>query len=125
MITMNDFWEIVERINWKSISKNESIGYALYRNKNRNLYNNYNEIHYQIVILSSLLRERIYDYFKRKKYGMRFYEIKSGMNLSDDTLWYLCCHIVGLGKEEYLRCINNPKRIFRHKNFKEGFDYIF
>lgn len=125
MISMNNFWDIVKKAEWKRISKLDSIDYAYYKKQNRMKYDNCDEIRAEIVILTSVLKERILDFFKKRKYSLKHHEIENNMYFSDDTFWYLCNHIVGLGKDEYFKCINNPKRIFKHRDFNEGFEYIF
>lgn len=67
---------------------------------------------------------------------IKTYEEKSGNNLdigSDDGFSDVCYHIVGLGKEEFDRCIQDPKLVEKRYNspygsyegYRESFAYMF
>ena len=45
-----------------------------------------------------------------------------------DSYWDLCAHVVGLGKEEYYKCLNDYDYLmnrYERKDYKENFEYIF
>ena len=47
--------------------------------------------------------------------------------ISEDGMGDCISHIIGLGKEEYQRCLSNPDEIMKRydsRNFVESFDYI-
>ena len=125
MISNNRFWKIIENSDWANLSKQKEIDFNLEKKKNSSLYNDCFYIHQAIQYYTSILQQRVRHYFQSHKNDMEFYENKYKMYLSDDTFWYLCNHIVGIGEDEYFKCMNNPVRIFKHKNFKEGFEYLF
>lgn len=127
---MNDFWENIIKIDLIKLVTENNNDFdkirKIVRDKiktDEETYKKYNEI---IQCLTFVLRDAVMQFFRKKsKHSMIYYELKHGMFLSDDRLWYLCSYIVTLGKSKYMSCIQNPKKIFKYKNFCEEACYLF
>ena len=114
----SNFWEIVDFINWKNISKDIS-------NVDRNLMN--------LRLVRKFGRKFCQEAHKVERSKIkaldeisRTYKFVEGTADKkcfggSDGWWDARSHIVGLGKEEYLRNARNPKLIW--ERFKDG-DYV-
>lgn len=128
-INTRKFWDLVADIKWRKLCNTCGTDYHEMRNKIKEKYKLSDEeseaYRYMNYMYTKVLLDSVKYFFLCNKKGFNFYEEKNGLYLSDDRLWYLCSYIVGLGVYEYFKCLHNPKRIFRYKEFKEGFSYIF
>ena len=121
------FWDIVEKINWEWLCKQEGIKpYDKAHEILINLGYDDNRIAeigktakaYR-VILQNAIRE-----YSQKEYGKRY----SFPHVSDDSFWDLTAHIVGLGENVYRDILANPQKIKTYAdtyNFTENFEYSF
>jgi len=115
----DEFWAAVERINWPGLCQDEEI--------------DFNEI--REFLLKEFGEDSCKCFFglHRRKYRalqelMRAYDKNNEAQVSDDGLWDLCAHIVGLGKEEYEAALLNPRIIVdrgRSNKYRENFGYCF
>lgn len=128
-INTQKFWDLVANIKWRKFCNKCGNDYNKVRKDIQKKYDLTNDemenFRYMSYMYTKVLLDSVRFYFLCNKKGINYYEEKNGMYLSDDHLWYLCSYIVGLGVYEYFKALHNPKRIFRYKEFKEGFSYIF
>jgi hypothetical protein len=119
-LTEYQFWDMVDAINWASISINIAE-----INK---------DIHKFRMLQKYSLDEWVamFEKHKTKYEALRTYlwtvypPDKGGLGLGDDGTWDLCAHIVGLGKDEYLSTFKDPVRALKRaetKDFTECFSY--
>jgi hypothetical protein len=116
---LDQFWSLVEEIDWGNNCggrEYEQISVRLMREKDPNWVKEASAIRYALV---SELSKRL-SYWEQEP-GNR-------IDLGDDSFSDLLNHIVGLGKEEFEKSLEDLSRIKRRANeydFKESFSYCF
>lgn len=121
------FWDIVEKINWEWLCKQNGI-------------KPYDKAHEILISLGyddcriaeigstakayrNVLQNAIRDY-SQKEFGKRY----SFPYIGDDSFWDLTAHIVGLGENVYNDILEHPEKIKEYVdsyNYKENFEYSF
>ena len=121
------FWDIVEKINWEWLCKQEGI--RPYKKAHEILVNLGYDDHriYEIgqtaKSFRGVLKNAIEEY-SLKKYGHRH----KFPHVSDDSFWDLTAHIVGLGENVYNDILAYPEKIKEYAdthNYTENFEYSF
>lgn len=124
---LQEFWEMVDYVNWKEmITYDDFIEKC--RKKLNKKYNVYEiEKFYQIYkVLRTNLKETIERYSLYNFDNRYSFPNNSGvLTVSDDGFWDLTAHIVGLGEKIYYKCMKNPEEILKYGDYKENFGYIF
>lgn len=142
--TTKPFWKIVRLIDWKGICDKhkhqrkpspsdigkkklkEILGPEYLSPKIRHL-------HDIAVSYRRVLQDKIRDY-SREKFGDPYaFPNNSGrLSVSDDGFWDLAAHIVGCGKEAYMKAATDPATIVDDYgtdngcgDYTENFEYIF
>jgi len=114
-------WELVEFIDWGSISKDKSIQDEMEKIL-------LSKPSYEMKQFEDFTRNKIrqlgsvLNAFSLKTIGQYGY-----YGVGDDGFWDLTAHIFGLGKEEYYSAIDNPelaKKRADSRDFVENFEYI-
>ena len=116
-------WEKVNELGWYWKSKNETANDDL-ANELLARYNDVNdiaELHNFVVDNRTYLQGVITGYYKASPQ-----EVRDQLNLSDDGLWDLCSHIVGLGDVMYHYVIDHLDIVLElQKDYRENFEYGF
>jgi len=117
-ISEDFFWKMVDIINWKWLSLNNS-----YVDKNMHKHKLLKK--YPLAVWKKV--KEIHD---EKWKGLREFLRSSDsdwvVGTSDDSTWDLCSHVVGLGREEYLNNFYQSWRLInrgRSHDFVENFGY--
>ena len=119
------YWDYIHQINWYKLTKNQDNISA--RNdmvqKLLNLELNIEEMYdfYNWVVIK---RENILMFIKGYLKGNP--EIERDYHLSDDVLWDLAAHVVGLGEAMYYYVMKDPSIIkLIYNDIVENFEYPF
>lgn len=118
---LDRFWNLVEQIGWGTdTTEYYSAMCGLLHCLSDEQAREVNDI---FSFLKNLLYRTLDDHEKELlSSGMAGYEC------SDDSFSDLICHIIGLGKNEFEKCMKNPISAIeraRSRNFKESFSYCF
>jgi len=119
----NIFWEMIEKIGWSNSTER-----YLYEKKGEWLRENYTpqeigQLQAFVRVKKQILKKRLNEFSDDTKAGRKCY-----YGVSDDGFWDLTTHIIGLGKEEYYKTLDNPllaKERADKRDYKENFEYIF
>jgi len=113
MKTKEDFWELVEIVDWKSDNDYNRIKKYLLKNYTKSEIREYNDIY-----LSSL--DYLYIRFENDWLG------EPGISVSDDGWWDLRADVIGRGKEFYYTITAEKLMKMANKHdFDENFGYSF
>ena len=130
------FWDVVKEIGWREACdmhhRNEDVNANdIAKRKFNKIKESFTDKTEQFNFCSQV--EKVYDDYRNvlvdavhsysaKKYGDRYVF----PSVSDDGLWDLTAHIVGLGKEVYYKVVNDPVLIVNYKDdCVENFGYAF
>lgn len=111
-----DFWKIVDWMNWEKLSTEKTDK----RKFHEKMFDIFGE---DICLQVQAIYRRKY---KTLEEIMHNYDSANEAHVSDDSLWDLTAHIVGLGKQEYIENIKNPQKTIergRNRDFVENFGY--
>ena len=124
-MSMNDlnseqlfFWKLVEKIGWVT----KTVNYASVR---ENFIKNYSKLTLRIFC------EQYKNYYDELINAIKDYNKNNNESVpysGRDAHWDTLAHIVGLGYEEYMRNINNPKHVEErcdNSDYVENFSYCF
>lgn len=122
----NNLWKIIDNINWYEISKLYSSREAC--DKVGEYCINYLTLEDTETLLNFIVKKREHLKDTLSSY-FRFApnDVKNKFIVSDDGLWDLSSHIVGLGKNIYYSVISHPEMAIyfldeKVENFEYGFD---
>lgn len=118
---LDKFWNLVEQIGWGTDTTDYySVMCGLLHCLTDEQAQEVNNIYY---FLRNLLYQRLDSHEKELWSSGR-----EGYGCSDDSFSDLISHIIGLGKDEFEKCMKDPMSALervRSKNFKESFSYCF
>ena len=112
------FWEIVEEIGWET----KTVDYHAVK---KDLVKRYSKFTLEIFCKQYKL------FYNGLKDAIKDYNAKNNASIpysGRDAHWDTLSHIVGLGYDEYMKNINNPKRVEERldsSNYVENFCYCF
>lgn len=124
----NKFWNIINIIDWESACNETKYPYEITRERFKGFINDNNIDDYfvrEIIETAKAYRKILVTKVREYSFdtcGNRY----SFPDVSDDRLWDLTAHIVGLGEKVYNKIMKHPELIEKYKNsYKENFEYTF
>lgn len=115
-LTENDYWNVIEDINWFELSK-------LYDRETA--CDKVGEFCTTYLTLDEIINLENFIVEKRKNLMKKLYNL-SELKISDDRTWDLASHIVGLGQNVYYLVMKYPKIALELVNESvENFEYGF
>lgn len=119
-----NFWDEINNLGWywltknKNTNPNDELGVILVE---RYSLDEIVELHNFVVRQRIQLKAFLEGYYKASSD-----EFKSKFKLSDDGLWDLCSHVVGLGQVMYDYVMDHPEIVLElQKDYTENFEYGF
>jgi hypothetical protein len=122
MMYSKQFWKVVKLVNWDGQCKEDKI---------EDLHEDLKDF----CLQEGISLDKFQDYLH--KFETKLWNLIADKNLnqwkykrdfiSDDGMSDCISHIIGLGKEEYEKCLSNPDEIMKRydsQNFVEKFSYI-
>lgn len=122
----NKFWDIIEELDWKGACKETERPYIITRERFENIIAKFDstfgsEIENTAKAYRQILLVKLREY-SFEKYDDRYVFPR----VSDDSLWDLTAHIVGLGEKVYNNIMEHPEQIVDYLNeYQENFEYTF
>lgn len=116
-MTENNFWKIIEKMNWKIDNNYKRISKELKEGK-------YGD-NKTLIQLLNIFQEKI-NILNKKVKKMTNEEYIKYINLGDDGLSDVIAHIIGSGKKSFDSVLENNKNFkIYSQNYKESFSYSF
>lgn len=114
-----NIWDLIENIDWYNITKNK--------------HSNPNDMVADYLIQNLTLDEIIKSFnkivnlrYKMQGFIIGYAKSNKDFQISDDGIWDLASHIVGLGYKVYNLVFDNPEMLpILNKSKKENFEYGF
>lgn len=125
-LTQDQFWMLVEKLDWVNLSKKVKIDFCneklisyikIKENTLDFFYNHLADFHEYFEFFREPLENLMKEQFKKAKHS----------KVGDDGMSDVVCHIIGLGKEEYFKHLQNYDLILEkieNSDYRENFSYI-
>jgi hypothetical protein len=115
----DDLWSMVESLEW-----NKSVTTPRYYEQSNKLFIKFTEKEQESI--ETFVRDRVDELTREVETYERLYgQLSFG---SDDGRSDVLCHVVGLGKQEYLDVMKNPwflQKRYHSNDYQENFLYTF